>query len=298
MHLEDNEIEFHPLQGFKAVSLALNVPGCAAAHRLRELGALVTKIEPLAGDPLIGMSREWYELLTQDMAVFRLDLKDQAQHRLLEERLREADLLLSSMRPAALQRLNLGWQDLHAQYPQLCHIAFVGHPEPEGNRPGHDLTYQAEAGLISPPDLPRTLLADLSGVERAVSSALALLLARERGHGPAFLQVSLFESGQAFTAPLRFGLTVPGGILGGGLPGYNIYPARSGWVAVATLEGRFQEKLIRELGLRQGDTLDEAFRTKTAGEWVEWAKARDLPLAEVRHIAPNPPPMEEYTRAY
>jgi alpha-methylacyl-CoA racemase len=72
------------LQGFKIVSLALNVPGCIAAARLQDLGANITKIEPPSGDPLIEMSREWYELLTQDMRVSRLDLKDPFQFRQLE----------------------------------------------------------------------------------------------------------------------------------------------------------------------------------------------------------------------
>jgi alpha-methylacyl-CoA racemase len=276
------------LKGFKIVSLALNVPGCIAAARLKDLGARITKVEPLSGDPLIEMSREWYELLTQDMRVSRLDLKDPVKYRKLEGWLREADLLVSSMRPSALQRLGLSWQDLQAQYPGICHVALTGYPEPYENRPGHDLTYQAEAGLLSPPDLPRSLLADLAGVERAVISVLALLFARERGHGANFQQVSIFQAGQDLADPIRFGLTAPGSILGGGLPGYNLYPARSGWIAVATLEGHFQRKLVQELGLENVAGLHTIFREKTATEWAAWAEERDLPLVEVNDISNSP----------
>jgi alpha-methylacyl-CoA racemase len=281
------EIEISPLDEFNLVSLAMNVPGCVTAFRLRELGARVTKIEPPGGDPLIGMSLEWYDALTQDMTVLRLDLKDANGYLQLNERLREADILLSSMRPAALERIRLGWEDLHGRFPALCHVALTGYPEPHENRPGHDLTYQAEAGLLSPPDLPRTLLADLAGVEQAVGAVLGLLLARQRGNGGAYKSVSLFQAGLAFSGPIRYGLTAPGGILGGGLPGYNLYPARSGWVAVATLEGHFQEKLVRELGLKDGESLDEIFQGKTAGEWAAWAQARDLPLVEVTDMSPS-----------
>lgn len=35
----------------RIVVLAVNVPGPAAAARLRELGAAVTKVEPPEGDP-------------------------------------------------------------------------------------------------------------------------------------------------------------------------------------------------------------------------------------------------------
>jgi alpha-methylacyl-CoA racemase len=265
------------------------VPGCLAVHRLKELGAQVTKVEPPDGDPLIEMSREWYGLLTQDMAILRLDLKDSKSYRLFEERLQKADLLLSSMRPVALERLRLGWKELHARFPELCHVALIGYPPPQENRPGHDLTYQAQAGLLFPPELPRTLLADLAGVEHAVSAALALLLARQRGQGADFSMVSIFEAGLTFAAPLHYGLTAQGGILGGDLPGYNLYPARSGWIAVATLEGHFQEKLLKELGLEDSQALAAAFQEKTAGEWGEWASARDLPLVEVAGLSPVQP---------
>jgi alpha-methylacyl-CoA racemase len=132
------------------------------------------------------------------------------------------------------------------------------------------------------------LLADLAGVERVVISALALLFARERGHGANFQQVSIFQAGQALADPIRFGLTAPGGILGGGLPGYNLYPARSGWIAIATLEGHFQKKLIQVLGLENDDSLDTIFREKTAGEWAAWAEENDLPLVEVNNISKSP----------
>jgi alpha-methylacyl-CoA racemase len=272
------------LLGFKALSLALNVPGCVAAARLKEFGAQVTKVEPPTGDPLLGMSQEWYAVLTQGMHILRLDLKQHKQRERFDELLGQTDLLLTSMRPAALARLGLSWERIHRQYPDLCHVALTGYPAPQENRPGHDLTYQAEAGLVSPPDLPRTLLADLAGVERATSAALALLLARQCGQGGGYAEVSLLEVGQFFNAPLHYGLTVPGGLLGGGLPGYNLYPAQSGWIAVATLEGHFQQNLLQELGLESPDALAQAFRGRTAEAWESWARQRDLPISAVREV--------------
>ena len=49
---------------------------------------------------------------------------------------------------------------------------------------GHDLTCQAEAGLLdaAQPTMPSTLVADLTGSREAFAAALALLLGRERGH--------------------------------------------------------------------------------------------------------------------
>ncbi len=41
-----------PLRGMRVLTLAVNVPGPAAAPRLQELGATVMKLEPPGGDPL------------------------------------------------------------------------------------------------------------------------------------------------------------------------------------------------------------------------------------------------------
>jgi alpha-methylacyl-CoA racemase len=270
-----------PLAGFRVVTLAINVPGPLAAVRLRELGAAVTKVEPPAGDPLAGFSPEWYEELHEGLEVIRLNLKDPEERSGLEGLLAEADLLLTANRPAALERLSLGWPQLRERHPNLSQVAIVGYPAPRENDPGHDLTYQAEPGLLAPPQNPRTLLADLAGAERAGAAALGLLLARERGGGPGYVQVSLAEAAAAFAAPLRHGLTAPGGPLGGGLPGYGVYEAREGWVAVAALEPHFLERLEHELGLEGAtrESLAKAFLSRSAAEWEAWAAERDLPLA-------------------
>jgi alpha-methylacyl-CoA racemase len=230
------------------------------------------------------MSQELYAAFTQGMHILRLDLKEPLQRERLDKLLGQADLLLTSMRPTALVRLGMSWEKIHNRFPSLCQVVLIGYPAPQENRAGHDLNYQAEAGLISPPELPGTLLADLAGVERATSAALALLLARARGQAAGCAQVSILEAGRAFAMPLQYGLTGPGGLLGGGLPGYNLYPAQSGWVALATLEGHFQQKLLLEMGLESPDGLAQAFRERAAEEWELWALQRDLPISAVRAV--------------
>ncbi len=272
------------LQGFTVVSLAVNVPGPVAAARLRTLGAHVVKVEPPAGDPLETYSAAWYRSLAEGQVVVRLDLKDAAQRARLDDLLADADLLLTSSRPAALERLGLGPAALRGRFPRLCQVAIVGYPGERRDHAGHDLTYQATLGLVDPPALPRTLLADLAGAEQAVAAALALLLGRERGQGSGYAEVALSDAADSFAAPLRHGATAPGGLLAGGNPAYGVYRAREGWVAVAALEPHFLERLRAELELPEvdRDTLERAFRTRTAEEWETWADERDLPLAAVR----------------
>jgi alpha-methylacyl-CoA racemase len=273
-----------PLAGLKILSLAINLPGPFAASRLRDLGANVTKIEPPEGDPLARGCAEWYRALHENVSVLRLDLKVAADRERLNPLLANADLLLTSSRPAALDRLGLSWTELHGQFPRLCQVAIIGHAPPDENRPGHDLTYQATLGLVSPPDLPRALIADLGGAEEAVSTAVSLLLARERGGMADFAQVILAEAAARFALPYQHGLTRASGLLGGGWPGYNLYRTTEGWVAVAALEPHFAERLKVELAVEAftHEALEAAFARRTAAEWEAWGATHDLPIVAVR----------------
>jgi alpha-methylacyl-CoA racemase len=280
---DDRGEEHPPLGGVRVLTLAVNLPGPVAASRLRDMGAAVVKIEPPGGDPLALMCPGYHAELSAGQEVVALDLKDGKDLASLDGHLENTDLLLTASRPAALGRLGLSWPEVHARFGRLCQVAIVGHPPPDENAPGHDLTYQARFGTLSPPTMPPVLVADLTGAERAVSAALSLLFARERGQDAGYEQVSLSEAARSFSGPLRWGLTAPDGVLGGGFAGYGLYRARKGYVALAALEKHFWERLRGELGI-EGDErrgLESILQTRTAGQWEEWASERDLPLAAV-----------------
>jgi crotonobetainyl-CoA:carnitine CoA-transferase CaiB-like acyl-CoA transferase len=243
----------------------------------------VTKVEPVEGDPLQAASAELYARLTKGHTILRLNLKDEPERRRLDELLADTDVLLSSSRPSALGRLGLAWAELEHRFPRLVQVAIVGHAAPDQERPGHDLTYLAPFGVLSPPALPPTLVADLGGAERAVTAAVALLLERERGGGERYAEVALADAAETFSLPWTFGLTVPGGVLGGGYPFYGLYEAKGGWIAVAALEPRFRDRLVAELGVAEAthDAFAKAFAARTPDGWERWAADRDLPIAAV-----------------
>jgi alpha-methylacyl-CoA racemase len=272
------------LEGMRVVALATNIPGPLAAARLRSLGADVVKIEPLRGDPLEAAAPDWYARLHNGQRVERLDLREADARSALDELLSGADLFISATRRSALARLDLSWESLHARYPNLCHVAISGEAPPNDDRAGHDLTYQARAGLISPPAMPRTLIGDMAATERVVAASLGVLLLRERTGRATRVDVGIVESAYAFGEPLRAGLTSSTGELGGGLPAYNVYPAAAGWVVIAALEPHFVERLATMLDVETCDaaTLRQRFSQRTAIEWERLADEHDVPLVAIR----------------
>jgi len=270
------------LAGIKVVSLAANLPGPAAAQRLCRMGAEVVKVEPPSGDPMEIYHAGWYREMAAGQKLVKLDLKTGQGCTELYSLLGSADLLISASRPAAMERLGLGRAALHKQFPRLCQVAIVGFPAPRENEAGHDLTYQASLGLLTPPYMPRTLLADMAGAEMTVSSALALLLGRERGGEAGYAEVALSEAAAMLAEPLRYGCTAAGAILGGGIPEYNIYKTADGWVAVAALEPHFKKRLEEALAISTPDQYRAAFANKSSAYWQEWGQQQDVPIETVR----------------
>jgi len=283
------------LRQVKVLSLALNLPGPAALMRLRQLGARCVKVEPPAppqaphlrrGDPMHTYAPEAYAELHEGIRVLVLDLKNPAAHKRLHRELASTDILLTSFRPSALDRLGLGWKTLHRQYPALSQVAIVGGPGPNAEIPGHDLTYLAENDLITGLDLPATLYADMSGARMASEAVLqALLQQRSSGRGIR-LEVALSDAAAWLAMPRRWGLTQPAGAVGGAHAGYLVYRCRDGRVAVAALEPHFARALCTAAGIEACDmfaaatreALTQWFAQQTRRQLDRIAKQHDLPL--------------------
>ncbi|WP_339097660.1 CoA transferase [Deinococcus sp. VB142] len=262
------------LAGLNAVTLAGNIPGPLAAAALVRDGMHMTKVEGPGGDLLRQAHPDLYAELSVGQTVQTLDLRSADGQTAFQALLKDADLLLTSQRPAALSRLGITPEGLAVLNPRLCWVAIVGDTE-EPEVPGHDLTYQLGAGLLSPPQMPRTLLADIAGGQEAARAAVTLLLGRERGSQERYRQVGLRQSAEHFALPLHFGLTSEGGWLSGKLPNYRLYPLKDGWVGVAALEPHFAQRLMTVLAGRDPEgVLSEL----TVEECNRLAHEHDLPL--------------------
>lgn len=274
-----------PLEGVRVLSVAINLPGPAAVARLAAQGATVTTVLPPTGDPMEHYAKAYYDELHEGQAVEHVDLKSEEGRARLDDLLAGTDVLLTSSRPSALARLGLDHASVSGRHTHVCQVDIVGHPGDGAEVAGHDLTYQAGAGLVQDGRMPSTTVVDLAGAERAAAEASAALVERARTGRGARREVALSDLAEAMARPVVHGLTGPGGLLGGRLPVYGVYAASRGYVALAALEPHFTARLLAALEIAPEDLsrerLEQVFAQRSAGEWEQWADERDIPLAAV-----------------
>ncbi|MEY2620194.1 MAG: hypothetical protein RIT26_14 [Pseudomonadota bacterium] len=247
-----------PLRGVRILSLALNLPGPAAMMRLKAMGAQCTKLEPpgpagASSDPMAQYKPKAYDTMHQGVKVLQADLKTGAGQRRLHQSLAKTDVLLTSFRPSALDKLGLTPKALQSRYPSLIQVAIVGAPGSRAEEPGHDLTYMAECGLVDGLQLPASLFADMGGSLWVTETVLQALWQRDRpgrrqGRG-SIHQVALSDAAAYLGLPRRWGLTTASGAVGGAHAGYRVYACKNGRVAVAALEPHFARSLCQIAGL-------------------------------------------------
>ncbi len=279
-----------PLRGVRVLSLALNLPGPAALMRLVQMGASCTKVNPPSGDPMQHYTPEGYDLLHTGVQHKTLDLKTSAGQTALHKLLPKTDVLLTSFRPSALTKLGLGWKSLHKQYPALSLIEVVGAPGPLAEIPGHDLTYQAEVGLVNGMDLPPSLFADMGGALMASEATLkALITLKTTGKGSRH-EVALSDAAAWLALPRQLRMTTPDGAVGGAHAGYRVYACKNGRVAVAALEPHFALRLCEAAGVTLAHPVKDLFKpatrkaietflaSQTRAQLDKLATAKDIPL--------------------
>lgn len=287
-----------PLEDVRILSLALNLPGPAAQMRFQAMGAQCVKLEPPApagsepgasADPMAIYSPIAYTDLQKGLHTITADLKSEAGQAALHRELAQADVLMTSFRPSALTKLGLGWDSLHAKYPGLCQIAIVGGAGERADEAGHDLTYQAERGLITGLDLPASLYADMTGALMASEAVLQTLLSQRHTGIGVFMEVALSDGAAWAALPRTWGMTLPGTPLGGAHAGYRVYRCLDGRVAVAALEPHFAKRLAIVSNMGESGAiaileptthlhLQAFFAQRTRAELDQLAADKDIPL--------------------
>lgn len=189
-----------PLEGLRVIELATVIMGPYAGQQFGDLGADVIKIEGPAGDSTrqfepkrhSGMGGPTLNLNRNKRSI-TLDLKDSTDRDSLLALLETADVFITNVRPGALERLSLGWDDVAAVNPQLVYATAQGFRSNSTMRDNaaYDDIIQAASGLVwlnehvtgEPHFIPSVIADKVCGL-MMVQSVLAALHYRDRtGHG-------------------------------------------------------------------------------------------------------------------
>src|SRR5437773_1871126 len=140
------------LEGIRVLEIAQNLAGPMAAEILAHLGADVVKIERPEGDD----ARRWgppfwkgvspgFLAVNANKRSITVDLKDKASVAWVVELAGQADVLVQSLRPGALDELGLGPTTLIEHYPRLiyCSVWAFGARGPLKLKPGYEPMGQA-----------------------------------------------------------------------------------------------------------------------------------------------------------
>ncbi|MFD5121947.1 CaiB/BaiF CoA transferase family protein [Streptomyces sp. NPDC058385] len=312
-----------PLDGVRILDLTSNFMGPYASLLLADMGADVSKVESKQGDTTreIGPCRNpgmgpIFLHLNRNKRSLVLDLKSAGGNAALKRMARSADVLLYSLRPKAMARLGLTYDDVRAVNPGIIHCGMYGFGQngPYADRPAYDDLIQAAVGMpvlqsrkSGPPDYVATAIADRVVGMAATSAVSMALFRRERTGEGQEVQVPMFETFAHF-------------VMGDHLYGHTFVPAIGDWGyqrmmnpdrrPYCTLDGyigvnvyidkhwqRFFEVTghpemaqdprfadihgrTENIGLLY-EYLGRVFETKTTAEWMALMTEADIPIIEM-----------------
>jgi len=162
-------------------------------------------------------------------------------------------------------RLGVGFETLRAANPAIvyCSISGYGQDGPRAMAPGHDVNYQAFAGVLAPrdgdvPTQPPVPYADLAaGLAAAMAMCAAYVRRLRTGEGE-YIDVSMTDVLAHWNGDRDSTAVASNGVdhVIAGTPGYGVYPTADGrWLSLGvTSEDRFWSSLCEALGLHEHAT--------------------------------------------
>jgi crotonobetainyl-CoA:carnitine CoA-transferase CaiB-like acyl-CoA transferase len=317
-----------PLAGVRVLDLTTVVMGPYATQILADFGADVVKVEPPEGDVMRfawpfrnkGMGHIFLNANRNKRSV-ALDLKKEPAREALLALAKSADVLVYNIRPQAMARLRLSYEDLRAANPRLIYVGCFGYSQrgPYAAKAAYDDLIQGAAGLpwllkeqgAETPRYAPVIIADRSVGQQVASAVSAALYHREKSGQGQRIDVPMFE---------HLLQIVLGEHLGGytfepqlGEPGYarmlakdrRPYRTRDGyvcaliyndkqWAAFFALIGRpdlmtdsrfsSQEARSRNYDVAYALVADEMTR-RTTDEWIGALESADIPVQRMNSLA-------------
>lgn len=320
--------------GIRVVELAQWVFVPTAGALLADWGADVIHIEPLSGDPYrglmtqgIGAGRDGVNLsmalANRNKRSLAIDVRSETGKEVLGRLLESADVLLTSLRPRALDKLGLGAGEVRERYPRLVYARGHGYGAkgPDANQAGYDASaFWARGGLahiLTPPerDYPisqRGAMGDRNGAMALAFGIASALLRRERTGEGGLVDVSLLATAMwtlSSDVLAALGGDEPMRMPGRGAtpnPLVGVYRTSDGrhiqlvflegdryWKPFCELVGRtdlLDDPRFSDLAARRQnsaacvDELDAVFATRTFAEWKSLLSTLDAPWSPVQSV--------------
>jgi len=299
-----------PLEGTRVLSMAEQLPGPYCTMLLGDLGAEVILLErPGTGDPA-RMIPAFLSILGRNKKSITANLKSEKGREICYKLAARSDVFLEGFRPGVLKRLGADYESIRKINPRIiyCSISGYGQDGPYQDRPGHDLSYQATAGLLANyiesgnfPAGPGVAIADLSSAMFATIGILAALRARDRFGVGQYVDVSMTDGLVSWmSAALGIYLNMGSSLQAVARePAYGVFQAKDEKYLTLSIahEDHFWRNLCHAIGkdelaelpreqrhLRKDELvamLRGALATKTRDEWVELLTKADVPCGPV-----------------
>lgn len=259
-----------PLEGLRVVDFSRLLPGPWSTQTLGDLGADVIKVEqPGVGDysrhnaPRYAENGVYFSNVNRNKRSVVLDMADPGDRQTALELIDSADILVESYRPGVATKLGIDHASVSARNARLiyCSINGFGSTGEFAKMPGHDLSIQGLAGLLSkgatPPAMPGFQSGDFAAAAYATIAILAAVIRRSADGLGCRLDIPMYGSLVAWShimlssAMARLGGTdgLPELEVWGGNPRYDNYRTRDGKaVTVCLLEPSTWKRFCEHIG--------------------------------------------------
>jgi crotonobetainyl-CoA:carnitine CoA-transferase CaiB-like acyl-CoA transferase len=265
------------LEGIKVLDLSMFLPGPHLTMMMADHGATVVRVEPASGEPTRAIGKYqgdatvWFRNTHRNKQSVVLDLKKPEGVEAFLRLADAADVVVEAFRPGVVDRLGIGPEAVRGRNPRVvyCSIPAFGQTGPMAGRVAHDLSIEAESGVVSlnragdgALALPCVPAADMAGSLMALSGILMALLRREKTGRGDTLDISMQDSLVSWMVNIISPVFAEGRELDpaserslGGNALYNIYRCADG--RALTLGGseiKFAANLLTALG--RADLID------------------------------------------
>ena len=202
------------LEGTRVLDVTQVMAGPYCAMMLADLGAIVIKVEPPAGDStrqmpgFVGADSPSFNAVNRGKRSIVLNLKT-SEGRLVFTRLAQlSDILIENYRPGVMTSLGLDYAALAPLNPRLIYASISGYGQtgPQRGKGGFDLIAQGVAGIMSitgepggPPVKAGVPVTDLGAGLFALVGILAALQHRHRTGVGQQVDTSLVDAGVALS---------------------------------------------------------------------------------------------------